>query len=80
MLSSYSIKAQNSSLNPNNKWHLIGPDGKTGVNNNYTGEIHYVYFPNPGDSNTVFACSPTGGLFKTIDGGTRWQTNNKQGS
>ena len=65
--------AQNSSFNPNKKWHLIGPDGKSEAFYNYTGQIHYIYFHNPENSNTVFACSPTGGLFKTTDGGTSWQ-------
>ncbi len=32
----------------------------------------------PGNSSTVFACAPTGGLWKTTNGGTTWSTNTDQ--
>ncbi len=35
----------------------------------YTGQIHYIYFAN---TNNLFACSPTGGLFMSEDGGDSW--------
>ncbi len=55
------------------KWHLVGPDGNTTMGAKYTGQIHYIYFPNSVDTNTLFACSPTGGLFISEDGGDSWQ-------
>lgn len=38
---------------------------------NGTGRINFIYV-NPKDNNNVFACSPTGGLFVTYNGGESW--------
>jgi photosystem II stability/assembly factor-like uncharacterized protein len=32
----------------------------------------------PGDINTIYACTPTGGLWKTTNGGATWSTNTDQ--
>jgi hypothetical protein len=37
------------------------------------GRVNYFRFM-PGNSNTIFACTPTGGLWKTTNGGTSWAT------
>ncbi len=56
------------------KWHLIGPSGNSSYTNiNFTGQIHYIYFPNPSNFNEIFACSPTGGLFISENGGNTWK-------
>ncbi|RLD87187.1 MAG: hypothetical protein DRJ09_10710 [Bacteroidetes bacterium] len=66
--------AQSSVAGNNKKWHLVGPDGKSAMyGTNYTGQIHYVYFPDTSNIKYMFACSPTGGLFNPSDGGTTWQ-------
>jgi hypothetical protein len=39
---------------------------------NGTGRVNHLYV-NPSDSMNVFACSPTGGLFVTYDGGEHWE-------
>ena len=38
------------------------------------GRVNYLRFM-PGNNKTIFACGPTGGLWKTTDGGTTWSTN-----
>ncbi len=38
------------------------------------GRINYLRFM-PGNNNIMFACSPTGGLWTTTDGGATWTTN-----
>lgn len=52
-------------------WTEIGPlsDGQNG---NTIGRIDYIAFPDPNDPMNIFACSPTGGLFHTTNGGTSW--------
>ncbi len=37
------------------------------------GRVNYIRFM-PGNSNTIFACSPTGGLWETTNGGLTWST------
>ncbi len=41
------------------------------------GRINHVRFY-PGNSNTMFACAPTGGLWKSSDGGNTWASNTDQ--
>ena len=57
-------------------WKLIGPDkmpdgsAKWGTG---LGQIHYIAFdPNDPTNQKIFACSPVGGLWKSIDGGGSW--------
>jgi len=56
-------------------WHLIGPDDTPlGNHGTGTGQIHYIYKDSHDLSgNTLFACSPVGGLFRTTNGGNNWQ-------
>jgi photosystem II stability/assembly factor-like uncharacterized protein len=45
----------------------------TGSNGTGDGRINRVEFL-PGNSNTIFACSPAGGVWKTTNGGASWST------
>jgi len=58
----------NTSVPPN-----IPADGNMGGD----GRVSHVRFY-PGNNNIMFACCPTGGLWKTINGGTSWSTNTDQ--
>jgi photosystem II stability/assembly factor-like uncharacterized protein len=53
--------------------------GNTGVpiNGGGDGRINKLRFY-PGNSSIMFACAPTGGLWKTTDGGATWLTNTDQ--
>lgn len=51
------------------KWDFIGPESKDAVNG--IGRINRVIF-NPLNSSEMWACSPSGGLWKSIDDGNNW--------
>ena len=52
-----------------NSWSLIGPlSTPTNGGNGRVSGIRAL----PGSATTLFACTPAGGLFKTINGGTSW--------
>lgn len=50
-------------------WTLIGP--KATPTNGGNGRVNAIR-PHPTVANTLFACTPAGGLWKTTDGGTTW--------
>lgn len=50
---------------------VIGPSGGGGGG---AGRINYIRFM-PGNNNILFACSPTGGLWTSNNGGASWSTN-----
>ena len=50
-------------------WTLVGP--KSIPNDGGNGRINTVKV-HPNDPNILFACSPSGGLWKTMDGGSSW--------
>lgn len=57
-------------------WRLIGPskmpEGSSSAFKGL-GQIHYIAFdPNDTSTQKIFACSPAGGLWRTIDGGDSW--------
>lgn len=52
-------------------WKSLGPDISSG---NGIGRINFICF-HPYDSNIIFAGAPSGGLWKTVNGGTSWTTN-----
>lgn len=57
-------------------WELIGPnkmpDGSTNWDKGL-GQIHYIAFdPNDPTNQKMFACSPAGGLWRSLDGGGTW--------
>lgn len=55
-------------------WQLLGPIGPpapTNWNNYSVGRIDAIAF-HPTDANTFYAGSPTGGLWKTTNGGASW--------
>ncbi|MDP2722913.1 MAG: GEVED domain-containing protein [Bacteroidales bacterium] len=64
------LKESNSTRNANGNWQSLGPSTSPG---GYAGlgRINVVGF-RPGDNNTLYAGSPTGGLWKTTDGGSNW--------
>ncbi len=57
-------------------WHLVGPNDvpEIGFAAKGTGQIHYI-LKDPHDltGNTVYACSPVGGLFKSVNNGDAWE-------
>src|SRR4030042_4011077 len=59
------------------QWRFIGPDMVTkDIKNNYSGgagRINCIAF-HPTDSNVIWVGAPSGGLWKTIDGGNTWNT------
>lgn len=64
-------------LGPTNLPQEMNPGGKAiptySINRgNGTGRINFIYV-NPDEEPNVFACSPTGGLFVTWDGGASWE-------
>lgn len=60
----------------NSNWSYAGNTSVPG-NGGDDGRINHVRFL-PDNSNTLFACAPTGGLWKSTDGGSTWQTNTDQ--
>lgn len=59
----------------NGTWTIVGPTGKpTGGG---AGRVNFVRF-DPINSNIMWAGTPDGGLWKTINGGTSWSTNTDQ--
>ena len=61
-------------------WAPLGPFGTVASNGgDFTGaaRINLIRF-HPSDNNIMWACSPQGGLWKTIDGGSNWSTNTDQ--
>lgn len=54
-------------------WSFVGPTGAP--NGGGAGRINAVRF-DPQNPNTLYACAPAGGLWKSINGGQNWTTNN----
>ncbi len=59
----------------NGTWTIVGPTGKP--TNGGAGRVNFVRF-DPINSNIMWAGTPDGGLWKTINGGTSWSTNTDQ--
>lgn len=55
----------------NGDWSPLGPFAIAAPGNNYLGRVNCVAF-HPTVANTLFAGTPGGGLWKTINGGTTW--------
>ncbi|HXB12863.1 MAG TPA: T9SS type A sorting domain-containing protein [Bacteroidia bacterium] len=47
------------------------------INGGGDGRINHIRFY-PGNANIMYACSPTGGLWKSTDGGNTWNNNTDQ--
>ncbi|PLX04864.1 MAG: hypothetical protein C0595_01595, partial [Marinilabiliales bacterium] len=64
------IQKSNGSRNVSGNWQSLGPSSSPG---GYAGlgRINVVGF-RTGDNNTLYAGSPSGGLWKTTDGGSNW--------
>ncbi len=54
-------------------WSLVGPTTQIPTDGG-AGRINFVRFL-PGNNNTIFAGAPSGGLWKSTDGGSTWSTN-----
>jgi PKD repeat protein len=70
---SYFVQNQNRSTG---NWTVMGPIGAP-TSGGGAGRINFIRFM-PGNTNTMFAGSPAGGLWKTTDGGSTWTTNTDQ--
>ncbi len=60
-------------------WTYVGntsvpPNIPSDGNNGGDGRVSHVRYY-PGNTNIMYACCPTGGLWKTTNGGTSWSTN-----
>lgn len=63
----------NNSNTGNVKWKLIGPNGYgNDIASKFTGQIHYMYKKPNDESGRIFACSPVGGLFISMNNGDNW--------
>ena len=61
-------------------WTALGPTGTVstpGGDFMGAGRVNVIRF-DPANSNIMWACSPHGGLWKSIDGGLTWATNTDQ--
>ena len=65
---SETMRPDNSRTNGN--WVSVGPAISSGTG---IGRINFVCF-HPTDSNIIFVGAPSGGIWKTINGGTSWET------
>ena len=78
-LNSANYRASNSSrVNFSGNWIPLGPTG-THFNSYFggAGRVNFLRI-DPTNSNIMWTGSPTGGLWKTIDGGLNWTTNTDQ--
>jgi hypothetical protein len=55
-------------------WTEIAPSSKASGYDSGVGRIDFVRF-DPTNNNIMYVCSPDGGLWKSINGGTSWTTN-----
>lgn len=58
-------------------WSLIGPINTIPSGGGGAGRLTFVRF-DPTNSNTIYVGSPSGGLWKSTDGGNTWSTNTDQ--
>ncbi len=65
------FKAASASSN----WSYVGNTGDANLSG--VGRVNHVRFM-PGNPNTIFACTPSGGLWKSTNAGTSWTTNTDQ--
>ncbi|RLD44445.1 MAG: hypothetical protein DRI89_03165 [Bacteroidetes bacterium] len=63
-------KKTNGSRNATGNWTPMGPSSTSGGKNGL-GRLNCIAF-RPGDNNTFYVGSPSGGLWKTTNGGTDW--------
>jgi hypothetical protein len=61
------------SINGAGNWTLIGPTNTVPVGGG-AGRLNFVRF-DPNNINTIWVGSPSGGLWKSVDGGATWSTN-----
>ena len=66
------------SRTPTAAWMPLGPTGSV-TNGDYPGcaRLNFIRF-DPTNSNNMWVMSPTGGLWKSVDGGQNWTTNTDQ--
>ncbi len=70
-------KSQDHSMQTYGNWIPIGLETWTNGNSGYNpgnGRVNAVTI-DPNNSQTIFACAASGGVWKSIDGGSTWNTN-----
>jgi len=65
------MPSRSSNYRSTGSWTSLGPNVSSGVG---IGRINFVCV-HPTDSNIIFAGAPSGGLWKTTNGGASWTTN-----
>lgn len=60
---------QNETENRNSNWRLVGPRNTPSGGGN--GRVNAIRV-HPNNANTLFACVPSGGLWRSLNGGTSW--------
>jgi len=74
VLDNSSANKTNPSLMQAGNWTLLGPTASIPTGGGGAGRIN-CFAIDPANSNIIFAASPAGGLWKSINGGTTWSTN-----
>jgi photosystem II stability/assembly factor-like uncharacterized protein len=69
----FSAKSRQQAVNSSN-WVNLGPQTSIPSNGGGAGRINCITF-HPTNSNIIYVGSPSGGLWKTTDGGSTWSSN-----
>lgn len=69
-----SANKTNPSLMQSGNWSVLGPTSSIPTGDGGAGRIN-CFAIHPANPNIIFAASPAGGLWKTMDGGITWSTN-----
>lgn len=75
-LNDYKKSTSANKMLANASWKPLGPFGGISAQQR-SGRLNFITF-HPTDKNTIWVGAPTGGLWKTTDGGANWTTNTDQ--
>ncbi|HEY8934300.1 MAG TPA: T9SS type A sorting domain-containing protein [Cyclobacteriaceae bacterium] len=71
--SMYYNSARMAEATADTSWHFVGPPGSNMQGRN-AGRMNFIRI-DPSNTNIVYAGSPGGGLWKSVNGGVEWRTN-----